>query len=182
MESIIYPVSRLLANPRIFHAIANHLGGPDGETLREAFYDLIEFGFEDSNPEDCTFEADEVCFRVHDENGKCEIILDSGYMSCLEVEEDGETKANIKNDGEFAATSVIYQRLITAIEEAEPALKGNIALCSPPTPGNAYLRSPDGSSFQGSFHLLTEPEKTFAFNARVVDLNKGTLEATIHPM
>jgi len=28
-QQLIYPVARLLANPRIFHAIANYLGGPD---------------------------------------------------------------------------------------------------------------------------------------------------------
>jgi hypothetical protein len=42
MNQIIYPLDRLLANPRIFHAISNRLGGPDGETLKCAFLDLIE--------------------------------------------------------------------------------------------------------------------------------------------
>jgi len=181
MESIIYPVSRLLANPRIFNAIADYLGGPDAETIKDAFYDLLEYDFDEGEPEDCIFEAEEACFRVHDEGAKFEIALDSGIMSVLEAIE-GEVKANITSDGEFAATSAIYQRLITAIEEAAPSLKGNIALCSPPTPGNSYLRSPDGESFEGSFHLLTEPEKTYAFSVRIIDLNGDKLEATIHPM
>lgn len=181
MESVIYPVSRLLANPRIFYAIANYLGGPDGETLQNAFYDLLEYDFDEIDAEDCSFDADEACFRVHNEGEKVEIALNTGIMSVLEAVE-GEVRANITSDGEFAATSAIYQRLITAIEEAEPALKGNIALCSPPTPGNSYLRSPDGESFQGSFHLLTEPEKTFAFSVRIIDIEADKLEATIHPM
>ena len=34
---IIYSIDRLLANPRIFYAIANHFDGPDGITIRTAF-------------------------------------------------------------------------------------------------------------------------------------------------
>lgn len=181
MESIIYPVSRLLANPRIFHAIADYLGGPDAETIRTAFYDLLEYEFTEVEPEQCSFDAEEACFRCHDDGAKFEIALDSGIMSVLEAIE-GEMKSNITTDGEFAATSAIYQRLITAIEEADPALKGNIALCSPPTPANSYLRSSDGERFEGAFHLLSEPEKTYAFSVRVVDLDADRLEATIHPM
>ncbi len=47
MNQIIYPLDRLLANPRIFHAISNRLGGPDGETLKCAFYDLLEYDLQD---------------------------------------------------------------------------------------------------------------------------------------
>jgi hypothetical protein len=61
-------------------------------------------------------------------------------------------------------------------------LGGNIALCSPPTPGNSYLRSPDGDNFQGSFHLLTYPEKVYAFNVEVIDVTTDQLKAYIKPI
>ena len=51
MDEIIYPVDRLLANPRVFFAIANALGGPEAEIVKSSFYELIEYGFsEEENP------------------------------------------------------------------------------------------------------------------------------------
>jgi hypothetical protein len=182
MNQIIYPLDRLLANPRIFHAIANMLGGPDGLTLKTALYDLIEYDLQDfEDADDCEFEATEVCFRCEGEDEKCEIILDNGMMSVLEAIE-GEIRAAITNDGEFAASSAIYTRLVDAIKDSHPELDGNIVLCSPPTPGNSYLRSEDGESFVGRFHLLSDPEKLYHFNVEVVDLNTDTLKATIEPI
>lgn len=181
-DQIIYPVSRLLANPRVFHAVANYLGGPDGETLKTAFYDLLEYDFSEcEDVKKCEFEATEVCFKVDEDNGNCEIILDSGLASLLEAVE-GEVRAHITTDNEMAATSAIYKRLVTAIEESHPELEGNIALCSPPTPGNSYLRSPDGDNFLGSFHLLTDPESVYAFNVEVIDVTTDQLKAHIKPI
>jgi len=88
----------------------------------------------------------------------------------------------ITNDGEMAATSAIYSRLVKAIEETNPELSGNIALCSPPTPANQYLRSDDGDRFEGSFHLLTDPDKQFAFNVEIVDVKTDDLKAFIRPL
>jgi hypothetical protein len=181
-DQLIYPVDRLLANPRIFYAIANFLGGPDGEILKEAFYELIEYHFNEyEDVTECAFEATEVCFRMDGDTEDCEIILDSGLTSVLQAVE-GEVKPRITTDGEMAATSAIYKRLVTAIEQAHPELEGNIALCSPPTPGNAYLRSPDGDNFQGNFHLLTDPERLYAFHVEVIDVQKDQLKATIKPI
>lgn len=181
-EQLIYPLARLLANPRIFHAISEYLDGPDADTLKEAFYDLLEYDFNShSDPEDCIFDADEVCFKVQDEGAVCEIIFDSGIASRLEAIE-GEIRAQITSEEEMAATSVIYQRIVTAIEDSHPELAGNIALCSPPTPGNHYLRSDDRNRFEGSFHLLTDPETMFAFNIEIVDVSGNQLKATIKPL
>lgn len=179
---VIYPLDRLLANPLIFHAIANRLGGPDGETLKSATYDLLEYGMEASGDlSECEFEADEVCFQCEDEDGRCEIILDNGLMSVLEAVE-GEIRAAITTDGEFAASSAIYSRLVDAINESHPELKGDIALCSPPTPGNSFLRSDDGDRFEGEFHLLSDPEKTYSFSVEIIDINSNELKATINPL
>jgi hypothetical protein len=179
---IIYSTHRLLANPRIFHAIANEFEGPDAETLKDAFFDLLEHTLEDfDDANDCVFEATEVCFRCDSEDGKFEIIFDSGVMSVLEPIA-GEFRTMITNDNEMGATSAIYQQLVKAIEDSNPELAGNIALCSPPTPGNGYLRSMDGDRFEGEFHLLTDPDKQYAFNIEIIDVNNNDLRAVIKPL
>jgi hypothetical protein len=179
---IFYPVERLFANPRIFFAIANYLEGPDGETLKQSFYELMEYGFSDyEDPEEIEFQADEICFSIDVTDGTVQMTLNTGLASILQPLE-GEVKAQITNDHEMAATSAIYDRLITAIVEANPEFEGNIALVSPPTPGNSYLRSEDGERFEGAFHLLTEPERQYAFNVDIVDVNADILKATYKPI
>lgn len=179
---LIYPISRLLSNPRIFYAIADYLGGPDPDTLKDAFYDLLEHNFADQeNPEDCVFDAEEICFKISDDGVDCQMILDNGIAYLLQAIE-GEIRAQITNDTEMAATTAIYKRIVTAIEEAHPDLAGNIVLCSPPTPGNQYLRSDDGDRFEGSFHLLSDPERTYAFHIEVIDVRNDQLKATIQPI
>jgi hypothetical protein len=178
---IFYPVERLFANPRIFFAIANYLGGPDGETLKESFYELMEYGFGDyEDPEEIEFQADEICFAI-DGDGTLQMTLNTGLASILKPVE-GELRAQITNDHEMAATSAIYDRLVTAIVEANPEFEGNIALCSPPTPGNSYLRSEDGERFQGEFHLLSDPERQYAFSVDIIDVNADLLKATYKPI
>ena len=179
---IFYPVERLFANPRIFFAIANYLEGPDGETLKQSFYELMEYGFSDyEDPEEIEFQEDEICFSIDVTDGTVQMTLNTGLASILQPLE-GEVKAQITNDHEMAATSAIYDRLITAIVEANPEFEGNIALVSPPTPGNSYLRSEDGERFEGAFHLLTEPERQYAFNVDIVDVNADILKATYKPI
>jgi hypothetical protein len=181
-QQLIYPVARLLANPRIFHAISNYLGGPDAETLKETFYELLEHGLQlFDSPEEYAFNSDEVCFISRDEGAFFEIVLDSGIAANLEAIE-GEIRAQITDDSEMIAASAIYQRLVSAIEESNPEFTGNIALCSPPTPGNFYLRSRDGDRFEGSFHLLSDPESLYSFNVEVIDVNTDQLRATIRPI
>jgi hypothetical protein len=179
---IFYPVERLFANPRIFFAIANYLEGPDGETLKQSFYELMEYGFSDyEDPEEIEFQADEICFSIDVTDGTVQMTLNTGLASILQPLE-GEVKAQITNDHEMAATSAIYDRLITAIVEANPEFEGNIALVSPPTPGNSYLRSQDGERFEGAFHLLTDPERQYAFNVDIFDVNADILKATYKPI
>lgn len=182
MTEIFYPTERLFANPRAFFAIANFLGGPDGETLKQAFYELMEYGFDEyEEPEDVEFVAEEICFSINPEDGSVQLTLDTGLASILKPIE-GEMKAQITNDHEMAATTAIYDRIITALVEANPDFKNNIALCSPPTPGNSYLRSLDGERFEGAFHLLTDPELQYSFNVDIIDVNADILKATYRPI
>jgi hypothetical protein len=179
---IFYPVERLLANPRIFFAIANALEGPDGETLKNAFYELIEHGFgEYEDPEEIEFTADEICFSMDHSDGTVQMTLNTGLASILKPI-DGELRAQITNDHEMAAASAIYDRIVKSIVEANPDFDGNIALVSPPTPGNSYLRSEDGERFEGAFHLLSDPERQYAFNVDIIDVQADILRATYKPI
>jgi hypothetical protein len=182
VTEIFYPVYRLFANPRIFFAIANALEGPDADTLKNAFYELMEYGFSDyEEPEEIEFEADEVCFSIDVETGDVQITLNTGLASILKPIE-GEFKAQITNDHEMAAASAIYERIVKSLVEANPDFDGNIALCSPPTPGNSYLRSEDGERFEGEFHLLSDPEREYAFTVDIINVQEDILKATYKPI
>jgi hypothetical protein len=182
VTEIFYPAHRLLGNPRIFFAIANALDGPDADVLKETFYDLMEYNFGDyEDPQEIEFEADEVCFSINDESGEIQITLNTGLASILKPVE-GEFKAQITNDMEMAAASAIYERIVKSIVEANPAFANNIALCSPPTPGNSYLRSEDGERFEGEFHLLSDPESQYAFHVDIIDVQADILKATYKPI
>lgn len=178
---IIYPVSRLLANPKVFMAIARELDGPDWETLASAFYDLIEHDIlNEEDPDDVAFNAPEVCFRLKPEDEEViQIILPDGNAVELHPNENDEYFSAIKTDEDFAITSTIYGRLVRAIEEAAPEIAGDIALCEPPTPANEFLRDTSEDCFSGRFHLLSDPEKMYDFRVEVIDLAQDELRASI---
>ena len=177
-QQIIYPVDRLLANPRVFMAIGNYFDGPEWEVWASAFYDLIEMGVIEKEPEEANFDAGECCFRVDpDEEGVFQVILDNGNAMELKPTDDGY--AAVETEDDLAAVSQIHGRLLRAIEQARPDLEGNIALSSMPMPSNGYLRDVDGDFFSGEFHLLDNPDKKFDFRIEVLDLQKGDLKATI---
>jgi len=87
--------------------------------------------------------------------------------------------AAVTTEDELNIVTAIYGRIVKAIEEERPDLKGNIVLCDPPTPSNGFLRSEDGETFAGDFHLLDDPEVMFDFVVDVLDLSKDELKATV---
>lgn len=185
-KQIIYPVSRLLANPRVFMAIAKEFDGPDWETIANAFYDLIEHDIiTEEDPEDVAFNAPEVCFRLKPEyEDILQIILPDG--SAVELHPtassnggEEEYYAAIKTEEDFAITSSINARLIRAIEEAAPEVAGDIALCEPPTPANEFLRDTENDCFSGQFHLMSDPEEVYDFRVDVIDLSTDQLKASV---
>lgn len=178
---VVYPFSRLLANPKLFYAISDYLGGPDGETLRESFYELLEVDLNEEGGEEFRFDVEEVVFESESEGAICVITFDNGRMLKLQAVE-GELNAQITSDMDFAAASAVSRRLIDAIEESHPELKDDIALEHPPTPGNGFLCSENGEHFEGSFHLRSDPNVKFAFKINLLDPESDQLEAKIHPM
>lgn len=180
---IIYPTERLLANPRVFMAIAKVLEGPDWETLANAFYDLIEADVLEADSEDeAVFDMSEVCFRLKpEEPNVIQVILQNGNAIELHPAEGEQYYSSIKTEEDFAITSTINSRLIRAIEEAAPEVTGDIALCEPPTPANEFLRDLENDCFSGQFHLLSDPDRLFDFRVDVVDLANDKLKATVHP-
>ena len=180
-QQIIYPVPRLLANPKVFMAIAAEFEGPDWETIANAFYDLIEHDIlNEENQEEVAFNSPEVCFRRKPgESDTIQIILPDGNAVELSPTEGEERYSSIKTEEEFAITSTIYGRLVRAIEEAAPQLKDDIALCEPPTPANAFLRDLSKDCFSGQFHRLSDPEEVYDFNVEIVDLTTDILKASV---
>jgi hypothetical protein len=180
MTEIIYPVDRLLANPKVFFAIATHLDGPDAATLKDLFYELLESDINDSEPDEIEFHSTEVCFRESpEEPGVIQVILDTG--TAAELRPQGEYVAGITSKDELDITSTIYKRLVEAIIESRPEFAGDVVLCDPPMPSNQYLRSEDGESFNGQFHLLSDPETTYGFSVEVIDIPNDILKATVFP-
>ena len=180
-RQIIYPTERLLANPKIFIAIANYFEGPEWETIAEAFYDLVESEFLEDDGKPDLLICPEVCVRESpDDEDVYQVILSNGQAVELRSNE-GEYVAAIKTEEDLGIVSAIYGRLIKAIEETKPEFEGDVALVDPPTPGNGYLRNADGNSFRGAFHLLSDPDKKYDFIIDVVDLNADDLRARISP-
>jgi hypothetical protein len=178
---VVYPFSRLLANPKLFFAISDFLGGPDPETLRESFYELLEAESGDEPPEDFRFDVEEVYFESEEDASVVMITFDNGKMLRLEAIE-GEVNAQITSEMDFIAASTVSRRLIDAIEESHPELKDDIALEHPPTPGNRFLSSENGEHFEGSFHLRSNPDVKYAFTVVGLDPDMDHLEAKIQPM
>ena len=178
-QQIIYPTERLLANPRVFMAIANEFDGPDWETFRDAFYDLIEAEFEDSEVEP-VFNIPEVCFRVKPEDPDVfQVVLTNGQAIELRPTEDGDNYMVIESEEELGVASVIYRRLVKAIENKRPDLAGDISLTDVPMLNNGFLRDEDGDAFRGTFSLLSDPEAKFNFVVNVVSLEDDELEAEV---
>ena len=181
-QQIIYPVERLLANPRVFMAIANEFDGPDWETFRDAFYDLIESEFEDQDVEP-VFDIPEVCFRVKPGDPNVfQVVLTNGQAIELQPTPDGDRYQVIESEEELGIASVIYGRLVRAIEEKRPDLKGDISLTDVPVLSNGFLRDENGDAFRGTFSLLSSPDTKFNFVINVVDLDEDELEAEVTPL
>ena len=179
-EQLIYPVHRILGNPRVLKAIANWVEGPDWEILAEAFYDLIENEFTENPEVEPQFSAAEVCFRRDPEDERIiQVVLSTGQAMELRPIDGDEYHAEVKTENDLSVVSTIYNRLVKAIEEEKPELKGNIVLCDPPTPGNGFLRDTDGNAFRGRFHLLDNPEQEFGFVVDIIDLQADVLKASI---
>lgn len=179
--AIVYPVSRLLAQPKLFNAIASYLGGPDPELLREAFMEMLEHYFGELPAEECEFEAEEATFEFEEESAVFTISFDSGISYQLQPTA-GENHCNITTNQELSAAFAIHRRLVLAIEESYPELKDDVSLESPPTPGNSFLASQDGESFEGTFHLRSNPDAKYAFNVLILDGEADEMKASIKPM
>ena len=181
-DQIIYPTARLLANPKVFYAIANWFEGPEFEVWSTSFYDLIESEFERME-NDPHFEAAECCFRQSPDDPEVfQVILSTGAAMELRPEADSGKWSSVQDEQGMTVVSAIYTRLIKAIEEAVPDHKGDIALAEAPTPSNGYLRDESGDAFRGHFHLLSDSDKQFEFVVHVKDMAADDLQAEVKPV
>ena len=179
-RQIIWPIARLMANPKVFKAVAEFFDGPDWEMFASTFYDLMEHELEEGGDNPIFFDG-EVCFRETpgEEEGCYQVVLSNG--NAIELRPNGDTYSGVESEDELGLVSAIYSRLVKAIEIARPDLEGDIALCDMPTFANDFLRDDDGNAFRGSLHLLTDPDKQFDFVVNVIDLDSDDLRATVTP-
>ena len=108
------------------------------------------------------------------------MILTNGQA--IELQPSGDTYAIVNNEDELGVVSVIYGRLVKAIEEARPDLKGDISLDNVPTLANDFLRDQYEDCFKGTFSLLSTPDTKFNFKVDIVDLSSDELTATVEPV
>lgn len=168
--AIVYPVSRLLENPKTFNAISRALGWPNMEILRDTFYDLLEFEFGEMDVEECEFEAEEVCFEVEGEKPLvCLVTLDTGLAAKLEAVEE-EAPTQIASEMDLNEAMKVHRKILSALERNNPHLKDDISLEHPPTPSNGYLFTRDGEHLAGEFHLRSNPETKFSFKLPIEEL------------
>ena len=151
-----------------------------GKHLRDAFYELLEGEFEDQDVEP-TFDITEVAFREKPgEPETFQVILTNGQA--IELQPSGDTYAVVSDENELGIVSVIYGRLVKAIEEARPDLKGDISLDTVPTLANHFLRDEDNDCFKGTFSLLSTPDTKFKFKVDIIDIHEDELTATVEPV
>ncbi len=177
-RQIIWPTERVMANPKIFQAVADYFEGPEWDVFSSAFYELMEGDIEDSTVPQ--FLIGEVCFREKpDEPEVFQVILSTG--SAIELRPNEGEYSVVQSEDDLAIVSTIYGRLIKALETARPDLKGDIALCEIPTMANGFLRDDDGDAFRGTFHLLSDPESKHKFIIDVIDIASDDLRARVDP-
>jgi len=177
-RQIIWPTERIMANPKIFQAIADYFEGPEWDVFAGAFYDLMEGEIEEMDiPQ---FLIGEVCFREKpDEPEVFQVVLSNG--SAIELRPNEGVYSVVQSEDDLAIVSTIYGRLIKALEIARPDLKGDIALCDMPTMANGFLRDEDGDAFRGTFHLLSDPDSLHKFVVDVIDIASDDLRARVDP-
>ena len=182
-DQIILPIIRILGNPKLMMAVANAIEGPDWEILINAFYDLVDAHVvEFDDPDKCEFPEGECCIRRDPEDETVfQVILSTGEAIELRPVADGNYTA-IRDQEDLGVVSVIYGRIVRAIEQACPELAGDINLTEMPTPANRYLRDETDDKFKGTFSLLSDEIKKYSFEIEIIDVDNDELKAEVKPI
>jgi hypothetical protein len=169
-----YKVAILIKHPEYFDILEEGLGGPDSETLQEAFHALLE----DIDHIDSKLQ---VVFRVFVEDGTVEIILSTGQAVVITISAE-DYICNIKSQEEMELASELYYRLVRAIERELPSkYKYNIALVDPPCPSTNFLISDtENDVFCGKFYHLGEPEVSYNWTVEVINPDTTDLKAQVY--
>ena len=168
-----YFVAFLLQHPEYFDMLEEGLGGPDSETLQEAFHALLEEATVVDN-------RLQVVFRIYVEDGTVEIVLSTGQAVVIALS-DEDYICNIQSQEEMNLASELYYRLVRAIERELPSkYTYNIALVDPPCPSTNFLISPFADDvFCGEFYHLENPEKLYEWTVKVIDPDTTDLKAEV---
>ncbi len=178
--AIVYPVARLLAEPRLIYAAAEYLNDIDGDLLKEAFLTAVEYAilYADGGFDS----AEEVKFHYDEEDENILYVsLDNGTTVTIEMI-DPDHVTHVVTQQDLDTVSGLFSKLVKAIEDTDPSLKDDVSLSQIPSQANRWLCSEDGNFFVGDFHLRSDPDKRFSYKISVTDADTCQLSATIKPI
>lgn len=184
ISPIAYPTSRLLGNPEVLEAIANHFNyDPDG--LSSAFYTLQEIQLE---KEEGLFEFnDDITYFQYDlENQSIHIqSVETGVYVVMKqtIESLGEEVLELSNKmNNFIKDCLKQASYVTVAKKDEFNENLNtdqIVLNPPPTPQNNFLSSTRGNTLEGNFNFLTNSKNSYKFMINIIDGESKKVDTVI---
>lgn len=187
IHPIAYPTSRLLGNPEVLEAIANHFQiDPDG--LSSAFYTLQELQLEKTENL-FEFNDDITYFQYDSENHSLQIqSVDTGvYVVMKQTEESlGEEILALSNKMNNFIQGCLKEASYVAVVEKNKFQNNldsdQIVLSPPPIPQNNFLSSKRGNTLEGSFHFLMDSENSYKYKINIIDPESQKVNTVIEQM
>jgi hypothetical protein len=181
MEQFYYPVETLLTKPTVFLPIAVQLKRYfDPDELRGLFFEAYAAATNPENTGDPSGEdlPEEVCFSIEERevSGHTEItlsiIMDNNIGMIMKGRSNRTTKEEphvsiVTSENDLKKVSQIYRSIVSRLEKELPEYQGDICLSEIPNPTNNFLQDQDNKgTISGSFSLLSDPSRQFAFEIR----------------
>lgn len=183
---IAYPTMRMLGNPSVIEAIANHFE-IDTELFSSVFYTLQEAQLDlKDEDEELKFESD-MTLMSYDEKESSLMVqsTSTGIYALLKVEDIVEPTVvlqKINKVNKFILGCLEKAAYLSVTDKTK--FKGNIEtdqviLDPPPTPKNRFLCSATGNSIEGGFHFLSNTSEKYNFVINILDPETKKVETLI---
>lgn len=180
---IAYPTKRLLANPEVLVAIANHFK-LDEDGFATAFYTLQEIQLEDDDG-DFSFK-DDITYVLPDFKDPHNITIQSmgtGIYVTIKLDEeiDERTLKKIARINKFIQDCLKKAESLSVTDKVEfsKSLKEDmIVLDPPPTPKNNFLSSESSNTIEGGFYFLSDPT-AYKYVINILDVDHKKVDTKI---
>lgn len=189
MDQYYYPVSRLIESPGLFLPLAVQIGrffSPD--ELRDLFFEAYAAATDPDNTGDKEGEElpEDVCFSVTEDDPEegdiaISIIFDNQIGMVLKGHRKGPKMGEepqisiISNENELQRVSRVYNSIVRRLEKEKPELESDICLEEVPSESNNFLQDKNNKGvISGSFRLLSDPDRKFAYQIRYDPNEKKT--------